>query len=564
MDYVRNLRDMFRVKKIPDDLDDGLETLDEYRLRWRSVRIIYFTMFLMSLGFSIILTGIWPFLNKLDPAANKEFMGLIVAANPLGQMIFSPLFGWWSNKLGTIRLPLLSSLALFTLASAMYSSLELKPHDVKYWMLTSRFLVGVSSANVAVCRSYLSAATRLSERTKAVSMVSLAQVLGFIVGPGLQALVTLLGSEGYTWLWGFFIFNMYTACGWINVVMSIGNFIMFLPIVFQERKVAAREIMIMKGKSSERETWKSIKPDYVSAWTLIVAFFVLVFNFVLLETLGTSLTMDQFAWSNDEAIYYMGIIMSTGAVIALVTFMCISPLCKIIPENLVLIWGGFALMVLGRVLYIPWGDGPPKIAEVYNVTIPITGNATIDLKPDNEIFLGCPRTQEWCTVTPALTITQFILGYVLTSIGYPIGVTLIQTIFSKILGPRPQGVWMGLMTGSGCLSRVMGPVFVGSIYTRLGTIWTFGFTSIMMFFSMIWLLLSRKRLISPRLDIPDPVELQTLSKNVGVNSRLTLSDLDSKDIKDIKIASENNLNSEGTELLGSQHPFNMLSAATKA
>lgn len=54
-----------KSEKIPDDVNDGLETLEEYRSRWRSVRVIYFTMFLMSLGFSIILTGIWPYLNKV-------------------------------------------------------------------------------------------------------------------------------------------------------------------------------------------------------------------------------------------------------------------------------------------------------------------------------------------------------------------------------------------------------------------------------------------------------------------------------------------------------------------
>ncbi|XP_054085670.1 major facilitator superfamily domain-containing protein 8 isoform X1 [Zeugodacus cucurbitae] len=502
-----------KSQKIPDDVDDGLETLDEYRSRWRSVRVIYFTMFLMSLGFSIILTGIWPYLNKLDPKAGKEFMGLIVAANPLGQMIFSPLFGWWSNRIGSIRLPLLCSLVLFTFASGLYSSLEMRPDNVRFWMLISRFLIGVSSANIAVCRSYLSAATRLSERTKAVSMVSLAQVLGFIVGPGLQTAVTPLGNEGYTFLWGSLVFNMYTACGWINVFMSIGNFIMFLPGLFEEHKIAAREIMIKQGKSSERETWKAIKPDYVSAWTLIMAFFVLVFNFVLLETLGTSLTMDQFAWSDHEALYYMGILMAVGAIVALVTFIAINPLCKIFPEHYVLIWGGFSLMVLGRVLYIPWGDGPPVIAEVYNVTIPLTGNATMDLEPSNAVFLGCPKTQPWCELTPALTLTQFIIGYAFTSIGYPIGVTLIQTIFSKVLGPRPQGVWMGLMTGAGCLSRVLGPVFVGVIYTRYGTYWTFGITSVMMFVAMIWLLVEKKRLIPPTFDNNMGAELQTMSTN---------------------------------------------------
>jgi len=35
---------------------------------------------------------------------------------------------------------------------------------------------------------------------------------------------------------------------------------------------------------AEKETWKAIKPDYLASWTLICAFFVLVFNFVLLET----------------------------------------------------------------------------------------------------------------------------------------------------------------------------------------------------------------------------------------------------------------------------------------
>jgi len=35
---------------------------------------------------------------------------------------------------------------------------------------------------------------------------------------------------------------------------------------------------------SEEDTWKQFRPDYMSSWTLISAFFVLVFNFVLLET----------------------------------------------------------------------------------------------------------------------------------------------------------------------------------------------------------------------------------------------------------------------------------------
>lgn len=43
-----------------------LETEDEKKTRLLSLKIIYFTMFLMTLGFSIILTGIWPYLDKVN------------------------------------------------------------------------------------------------------------------------------------------------------------------------------------------------------------------------------------------------------------------------------------------------------------------------------------------------------------------------------------------------------------------------------------------------------------------------------------------------------------------
>lgn len=93
-------------------------------------------------------------------------------------MIFSPLFGWWANKVKSIRIPFIVSLLIFCLASALYSSLDHIETNAKYYMLVARFFVGVSSANVVICRSYLSAATTLSERTKAVSILTLAQTLG--------------------------------------------------------------------------------------------------------------------------------------------------------------------------------------------------------------------------------------------------------------------------------------------------------------------------------------------------------------------------------------------------
>ncbi|XP_045467057.1 major facilitator superfamily domain-containing protein 8 [Harmonia axyridis] len=529
MERVRNTAKLIREKwKTQFDPPDDLENEKQYKERWRSIYIIYFTMFSMSLGFSIIVTGVWPYLDRLDPLAGKEFMGYIVAANPFAQMLFSPLVGWWSNKLGNIRIPVVISLMIFAVSSAMYSSIEMLDDNRKYYMLASRFLVGVSSANIAICRSYLAAATRYSERTGAVSMISLAQVIGFIMGPAIQAAVVPIGDDGFFLIKDKLKIDMYTACGWISVLIAIINMYMFLPNIFREHKIAGREAMLKQKKDNIKDTYKLHKPNYFATWTLIVSFFIIVFNFMLLETLATPLTMDQFAWSKSESLKYTGILISVGAVISIITSLAIPHLSKHFSEVKIMVWGGFFFMVLGRGIYIPFNNEPPPIYDnglklnltffcdrtirnssfdennfniselnVFNFnstayeellennrTTELIKIATLNCGDD---LLGCPSTQEWCSEIPALTITNFVIGLLLTTFGYPMGITLIQTLVSKHLGTRPQGVWMGLLTGAGCLSRVLGPVCVTHIYEEYGTIWTFGITTAMMVATLLWL-----------------------------------------------------------------------------
>ncbi|CAK1555049.1 unnamed protein product [Leptosia nina] len=497
--------------------DDALESAQERRERWRSIYVIYFTMFQMSLGFSIVLTGVWPYLDKLEPGASKEALGLAVGVSPLGQLVASPLLGLWANRASSARAPILVMLLVFVVASVLYANLHLTRPLAHSWMLAARALVGISSANVAVARSYLSAATKESERTRAVAGCSLAQVLGFVVGPALQAAAAPLGPgppyPPSTDTRSFALrLDMYTASGWINALLGIINVILFLPFCFKERKIAAREAMLAQGKENEKEALKELKPDYLSGWTLVAAFFVLVFNFVLLETLATSLTMDQFGWSKKQALEYMGALMSAGALVACAVFALITPLTKIFEERALLLWGGFLLTGLASVLCIPWGPGKPPLAPV---------EAT-------ESGGGCPaQAQPWCTTSRGLTLSQFFLGYTCVSIGYPLGVTLIQTIFSKVLGPRPQGVWMGVLTGAGCLSRALGPVFVASVYARRGPDATFGATAAFTFAALAGLRLVYDRLKPPEpvsATIPSPLEMQPLTSTADSSSAPAAAD----------------------------------------
>lgn len=61
--FKRKVRGIIKNKRYIQE--DDLETYQQYKERWRSIYIIYFTMFMISLGFSIIVTGVWPYLDKV-------------------------------------------------------------------------------------------------------------------------------------------------------------------------------------------------------------------------------------------------------------------------------------------------------------------------------------------------------------------------------------------------------------------------------------------------------------------------------------------------------------------
>lgn len=51
---------------------------------------------------------------------------------------------------------------------------------------------------------------------------------------------------------------------------------------------------------------------------------------------------------------------------------------------------------------------------------------------------GCPYEQTWCQYTPAIHLAQFITCAFLIGMGYPTSNVMSYTLFSKIVGPKPQ------------------------------------------------------------------------------------------------------------------------------
>ncbi|XP_059932754.1 major facilitator superfamily domain-containing protein 8 [Gadus macrocephalus] len=462
-----------------DDCQDA-----DYKSRWRSIRIMYFTMFLSSVGFTIVITSIWPYLQKIDRGADASFLGWVVAAYSLGQMVASPLFGLWSNHRPR-REPLACSLLINVGANVYYALVALPPAGNRYHMLAARALVGFGAGNVAVVRSYVAGATSLKERTNAMANMSACQALGFILGPALQAALSFIGETGVAVGGGGLRLNMYTSPALLAALLGVLN-ILLVMLVLREHFVddEGRHLCAINYGSEDQVELQEAEGDIdpIAVLTSNLLFFVIMFIFAVFETIATPLSMDMFAWARTEAVLYNGIILCAIGFESIAVFLVVKVVAQRVGDRPVLL-GGLSIIFCGFFVLLPWGDQYPllqwediKNNSVVNQTFssplsiaplaPGASNGTVGPR-------GCPLAQSWCQYTPSIHLGQFVSADVLIGAGYAACNVMSYTLYSKILGPKPQGVYMGWLTASGSGARTLGPVFVSNVYTRLGPRWAF-------------------------------------------------------------------------------------------
>ncbi|KAM9407897.1 major facilitator superfamily domain-containing protein 8 isoform 1-T1 [Salvelinus alpinus] len=462
---------------LKDDSGSDDSQNDEYKSRWRSIRVMYFTMFLSSVGFTIVITSVWPYLQKIDDSASASFLGWVVASYSLGQMLASPLFGLWSNHRPR-REPLACSIFINVTANIYYSYIYLPTSQNKYHMLMSRALVGFGAGNVAVVRSYVAGATSLKERNSAMANTSACQALGFILGPALQAGLSFIGEQGVSVKVIDLQLNMYTAPALLAALFGVIN-ILLVVLVLREHQVDdyGRHIRAINYVSEERmevsqETEGDI--DQVAVLTSNVLFFIIMFMFAVFETIATPLSMDMFSWTRKDAVLYNGIILSCVGFESILVFLLVKVLSQRIGDRPVLL-GGLAIIFCGFFVLLPWGNHYPEIqwADLKNNTVIHETFAPTPVSNSSFEPTGCPAEQTWCQYTPAIHLAQFLTADVLIGAGYPACNVISYTLYSKILGSKPQGVYMGWLTASGSGARTLGPVFVSQVYTILGPRWAF-------------------------------------------------------------------------------------------
>lgn len=158
----------------------------------KSLPILFAIMFLVMVGFGIIIP-VLPFYAEEIGASPTE-LGLLMAVYSFMQLIFAPIWGRISDRIGRKPVIMIGILGLSLSFFLMAISTQL-------WMLfLARILGGfLSSANMPTVMAYVADITSEENRGKGMGVIGAATGLGFIFGPAIGGVFseTALGLPFY-------------------------------------------------------------------------------------------------------------------------------------------------------------------------------------------------------------------------------------------------------------------------------------------------------------------------------------------------------------------------------
>ena len=450
-EYVRSMVDSLKSRK------------------WWSIRILYSVMFVNIFTTSTIITNLYPFLKSLNEDTTDLFYSCTIAVYPLGIVLSSPLLGYWFNRSST-RQPLVFALSIVFLSCASYAYSNRLPGNVAIWVvLVSRFMMGVASGSRSVISAYITAATTVKERSDTMTNLYMTIPLAFIIGPLVGVMFEPLGTEGFTIPLIRLSINIYTSPIIVCALLTVFNLVII--IWFKEFFVTPVTTRNTHTDTSESLGYTELISDSNSPHTQTrpydrIGFSSLAFtsfcSYLLVTTtdsLLTPLTMDQFAWTSVQAITYNNLLISSSCIFSLFSMRLFIILQNYVQERLMFLLV-IMLISLAFFIYIPWPrDLPELIQGPTNHTTEMVG-CNFELKP-------------WCLWVPKLHLFQFILATIAFCTIFPNIYSASNTIASKVIGPHPPGILMGILTASTGIGRCVGPIIFVSLYSNYGPQITF-------------------------------------------------------------------------------------------
>lgn len=182
----------------------------------RASLVIMILLIITFFGFGIII----PILPEIVSAGHLAFMLAVYSA---ASFVMSPVWGRISDRIG--RKPILMIGAAGFSLSFIVFGLAI---DHLLWMYASRLLGGIFSGALTSCAvAYVADITKEEDRTKGMGLVGMSIGIGFIFGPAVGGLLSVLG---------------HAAPFFISAALSLGTLLLvmlFLEESLSEEKRAA-------------------------------------------------------------------------------------------------------------------------------------------------------------------------------------------------------------------------------------------------------------------------------------------------------------------------------------
>ncbi len=137
-------------------------------------------------GFGIVMP-VLPFWAR-EFGADATTLGLLQSSYAAAQLVFAPLWGRLSDRVGRRRV------LLATIAGTALALLGLGLARSLVGLFVARILAGAFAANVSVASAYISDVTPASERTRWMGMLGASFGVGFVLGPALGGLLAPYGT----------------------------------------------------------------------------------------------------------------------------------------------------------------------------------------------------------------------------------------------------------------------------------------------------------------------------------------------------------------------------------
>ncbi|PIO73537.1 hypothetical protein TELCIR_04490 [Teladorsagia circumcincta] len=128
-----------------ESADSTIDSVTSRQTDWKSIRLMMIIILLTRIQFTVYFASLWPFLQEVDETATMHDYAVISAVYSIGIAGSAPFFGYWSNKLGCIRIPSMCSMVLMLISNAMYIIMHNFNGYGKYAMGVARLLAGIAA-----------------------------------------------------------------------------------------------------------------------------------------------------------------------------------------------------------------------------------------------------------------------------------------------------------------------------------------------------------------------------------------------------------------------------------